>query len=224
MPRLALVYRHLLFPSFKMLPLALIPAAFQFIQGLKQTRQADRMNVTRPTMQLAGSTVAATGAAQNLANANMAGYGNALNNVHANTANTVRAAQEMGSANNTLAVIAAAGANENQSVNYLDTQNAKVKQAAQQFLVGQLNRQAGEEQKVWDWNKKQAYLEAAGAKSALTQAGAQNTNNALGGVAAAVGMGAKWFMSGKAGAGGFGVGSPLFSGMPGGGLGSPTAA
>ena len=193
-----------------------VPAAFQFISGLKQTRQADRMNPTRPTMALSDSTQQATGIAQNMANAGMAGYGNAVNNVRANTASTVRAAQETGSANNALAAVAAAGATEANALGNLDTQNAKFKQAGQQFLAGQLNRQAGEEQRVWDWNSRQKYLEAAGAKSALTQAGAQNANNALGGFAAAFGTGARAFMGGNGI--GFGAGSPPFSGTPGGGF------
>lgn len=188
---------------------AAVPAAFQFIAGLKQTRQADRMNPVRPTMSVSGATKQATGVAQNLANAPMAGYGQAVNNVRQSTASTVRAAQESGDANNALAVIAAAGNNESNALGNLDTQNAKFKQAGQQFLAGQLNRQAGEEQRVWDWNNRQKYLEAAGAKSALTQAGNQNMNNALGGISTAAAMGANAFMKGQNGA------TPPFSGWPG---------
>ena len=185
-------------PAFPFLAAAsMVPAAYQFIAGLKQTRQAGRMNPVRPTAALNASTTAATGIAQNLANAGMAGYGQAIGNVRQNTASTVRAAQESGSANNALAVIAAAGANENQAVGNLDVQNAKFRQSGQQFLAGQLNRQAGEEQRVWDWNTRQKYLEQAATKSALTQAGAQNTNNALGGLAAAIVMGARNFTRGS---------------------------
>ncbi len=201
----------------------MVPAAYQFISGLKQTRQAGRMNPMRPTMGLADSTRQAAGIAQNMANGSMAGYGQAVANVRQNTASTVRAAQETGSANNALAVVAAAGATEANALGSLDTQNARFKQTGQQFLAGQLNRQAGEEQRVWDWNNRQKYLEQAGAKSALTQAGAQNTNNALGGMASALGTGARAFMAGNGGAGGFGrgAGSQPFSllprGVPGGG-------
>lgn len=196
---------------------SIVPAAFQFISGLKQTRQADRMNPTRPTMGVSASTLAATGTAQNAANAGMAGYGQALDNVRQNTASTVNAAQQTGSANNALAVVAAAGADANSATNGLDTQNAKFKQAAQQFLVGQLDRQGTEEQRAWDWNSKQKYLEQAGAKSALTQAGNQNMNNALGGFAAAATLGARGFMRGNPRS--LGAGSPPFSGTPGDGTG-----
>jgi hypothetical protein len=172
-------------------------AAFQFINGLKQQRQAASMYVPpRPTYTIPGEVSQATARAQSLANGPMAGFGQALAKVGANTASTVRAAQESGSPSNALAVIAAAGDSQNNATSNLYQQNAQFQRQGAAALISQLGTQAQYADKAWDYNKRKPYEEAAAAKSALTQAGATNVNSGLAGLGSAITQGARGFMGG----------------------------
>lgn len=174
-------------------------SAFQFINGIKQSRQAAKINPVRPQYQIPDAVNQATGVAQNMANSAMPGFGQNLAKLGANTASTVRAAQESGSANNALAVIAAAGDSQNNATNNLYTQNAQFQRQGAQALISQLGTKAQYEDKAWDYNQRKPYEEAAAAKAALTQAGATNTMNGLAGLGSAATQAARGAMPGAGG-------------------------
>lgn len=174
-----------------------VSAAFQFVNGIKQQRQADAMKVPpRPKYEAPAASQQALGVAQNQANGQMPGMGQSLAKVGANTASTINAAQQSGSANNALAVIAAAGDNQNNATNAVYNQNAQFQRAGANQLISQLGVQAGYQDKAWDYNKRKPYEEAAAAKSALSQAGKTNMNNGLAGIGSAITQGARGFMQG----------------------------
>lgn len=172
-----------------MLPLAAlaggISAGFQLYSGLKQLRQASQINPgARPTYATPEAVKQATGIAQNNANSAMPGFGQAIARLGANTASTIKAAQETGSPNNALAVIAAAGDSQNNATNSLATQNAQFMRQGSMALMGQLNTVGQYQDKEWQLNKQKPYEDAVAAKAALTQAGNTNLAGGLTGVGA----------------------------------------
>jgi hypothetical protein len=164
--------------------LAAIPSLAQGIAGAFQYAKGNRMNVVRPEYNIPNEVLEATANARQLAGANMfAGQQLAQNNISRSTANTVNAAQQAAtSSSGLLAAITAANQNENQSMNQLAAQAGQFKIQNQQALNQQLGQQAQYQDKAWDWNKKQKFVEESDAKRALMGAGMQNIMGGLQGI------------------------------------------
>lgn len=161
---------------------AAIPAIFQGITGIKQARQANKMQPVRPTYAIPGAVGESVDMARMGANGLMPGYGTAQNNLQGSTSNAVRSAQMAGSGNNVLATIAAAQGNEANAMNNLATQNAQFRFGQRGNLQNSLMNLAGFQDKAWDYNKRLKYDEEAAAKAALTEGSMHNINSAVGGL------------------------------------------
>ena len=189
------------------LPLGLIamgasalPSIAQGIAGAFQFGKGNAMNVVRPQYNVPNEVFEATANARQLAGANMfAGQQLAQNNINRSTANTINAAQQAAtSSSGLLAAIGQANANENQSMNQLAAQAGQFKIQNQQALNQQLGQQAQYQDKAWDWNKKQKFVEESEAKRALMGSGMQNIMGGLQGIAGVATSGIQSGMLGDA--------------------------
>jgi len=96
-----------------------------------------------------------------------------------------------------LAAIGGINANENAAKRQFFGDNQQRKDLMLGQYMQQLGAMGGQENKAWEWNKAQPYLNAQEAAQALNQSSAQNAAGALGDLAAGVGGGAKSLMMGK---------------------------
>lgn len=168
-----------------MLPLAAlaaVPAIFQGISGLQQKRQANRMNVQRPTYTIPGALNESISMARQSAHAAIPGLGTAQNNILASTANAFRSAQMAGSGSNALAFLAAAQGNEANSMSNLAVQNAQFNTGQRANLQNQLGVLAGEQRNAWDWNHRQKFEDESAAKAGLLEAANLNIAGSLSGL------------------------------------------
>lgn len=154
---------------------------YQGAQGNKLAKEA-----VRPTQEIPSAATAYLQNAQAQANNQRLPGQSALEaNIQGNTAQTLRAGQE--SANNPAALMALASAtnsNANNAMVNIGTEAAKMQRQNQLALGGAQQYYAGEQDKVFDYNKDQPYQQKLKAAMALKGAGIQN---AYGGIENAAG-------------------------------------
>jgi hypothetical protein len=178
---------------------AVAPSVFQMGKGIAQASQAKRLKVPpRPVYNIPQSIQENVMMRRMQQNAAMPGYNAAKADISSNMASGARAAQESGSSTNVLATIAGLQGNANNALNSLNTQNAQFALGAKDDLSRALSQKAGFEEKAWEINKQQPFLDAAAAKAALKESSSQNLMGGLSGLAST----AATFAGSGAGAGG----------------------
>ena len=172
--------------------LNLIPSIFQGIIGASQLRKAQRIEDQnpRPEAMIAPSI-------DKLVNYN---YGQTLNQdipggemyrneIKGATSAGMTAASELGSGAEAYGMLGQMVGREQNAFSDLARQTAQQVQASKGDYMNSLQTKAQEENRVWDWNKAQPYLQAAQIAAQLRDSG---TKNLYSGVSNAAGAGAEW--------------------------------
>lgn len=161
--------------------------------GISQAIKANRIarQTKRPAYEIPGGIKEGTAIARNLATTGLPGYQTMQDNLSGQTAGAVRSIKEAGgSGPEKLAAIAGAyGSQMNQSRN-LGVQNAQAQVQNQRGLQSQLGVQAGYQDKAWQWNQQDPYVQAMAASQRLREGANQNIYGGLKGMAGAAMMGA----------------------------------
>jgi len=167
------------------------------IASAKQKKMANEYGKTkRPDYQIPPSLQKATDMAR--ANLNPEINKQLLQEIAANSATAINRAGKVGTSTaDMLAAIGGINANENAAKRQFFGDNQQRKDLMLGQYMQQLGAMGGQENKAWEWNKAQPYLNAQDAAQALNQSSAQNAAGALGDLAAGVGGGAKSLMMGK---------------------------
>lgn len=167
------------------------------VASAKQKKMAKGYEKTqRPDYQIPPSLQKATDMAR--ANLNPEINKQLLQEIAANSATAINRAGKVGTSTaDMLAAIGGINANENAAKRQFFGDNQQRKDLMLGQYMNQLGAMGGQENKAWEWNKAQPYLNAQDAAQALHQSSAQNAAGALGDLAAGVGGGAKSLMMGK---------------------------
>ena len=150
--------------------------------GIAQLIKARRMRTPqRPTYNIPQPIQNQLGLAQNNLNARMAGAAQAENNIYQNQATAMSNIQQ-GSTNSAtqLGSAAIAQAQTNRSMENLQAQESMDYQRRLQALGQAQNTMAGYQDKQWDINQYEPYMNAMATKSALQQGGLMNLYGGLG--------------------------------------------
>jgi hypothetical protein len=167
-----------------MLPLiaAGLPIAYQFGMGLLQNSKANGMHPVRPEYQIPTAVTENVAMARMNANSQrMPGQALAEENLRAQQAAGMRSAGMMGGPN-ALAAMTAMTRNTQNQQNQLSAQAQAWQDKNRGVLMQQLNTLAGYQDKKWDWNQRQKFMEDAAAKAALKQAGLNNIYQGVAGI------------------------------------------
>jgi len=167
------------------------------VASVKQKKMANEYGKTkRPDYQIPPSLQKATDMAR--ANLNPEINKQLLQEIAANSATAINRAGKVGTSTaDMLAAIGGINANENAAKRQFFGDNQQRKDLMLGQYMNQLGAMAGQENKAWEWNKAQPYLNAQDAAQALNQSSAQNAAGALGDLAAGLGGSAKSLMMGK---------------------------
>jgi len=183
---------------------ALIQAGIGLAGGIQKTVASAKQNkmakeygkTKRPEYQLPPSLQKATDMAR--ANLNPAVNSQLLQEIGTSSANAINRASKVGSSTaDMLAVIGNANAQENAAKRQFFGDNQQRKDMMLGNYMNQLSAMAGQENKAWEWNKAQPYLNSQEASQALHQSSAQNAAGALGDLAGGIAGGANSLMQGK---------------------------
>lgn len=169
-----------------MIPLAAIAAAPQIIQGIggllgigKGNRRAKNNNF--PVEQVNPLLQKNVAIAENMARTGLPQeqYNNQLNNISRNQAGALMSFGRRAGNTGSLASIVRAG---NDATNNLVSQDARARMNNERFAFGQRAQLAGEQNRVWDWNNRQRYIQNANSNAQQIGAGKQNVMNAFTGL------------------------------------------
>jgi choline dehydrogenase-like flavoprotein len=163
------------------LPLAAFPALAQAGIGLSQLIGGALTNVPDlPTYQPTQATQQAVNMAEREANASlMPGYAEATQQINQNTSNAVNTvAQNASSSSDIMNAAGAAQVRGNMSLSDLVRANMQDKARRKGVHLQTLGQLAAEQNKAWQINEQQPYLDAAATKSALMGAGLQTLTDA----------------------------------------------
>ena len=169
-----------------------IPSIFQGIVGGRQLKQAKDIEAQNPRPE---ATIAPS--VDKLVNYS---YGQTLNQdipggemyrneIKGATASGMRAASELGSGSEAYGMLGQLVGREQNAFGDLAKETAQQVQGAKGDYMQSLGVKAGEENRVWDWNKAQPYLQAAQMAAQLRDSGMKNMYS---GVANVAGAGAEW--------------------------------
>jgi hypothetical protein len=158
--------------------LAALPAGIELISGLSQIKKAkalERAN-QRPTMQVPNEVSTATGLARGQwLDPTMAGQQRAEERLGTSVANTLQAAQDVGTGGaGQLSALVASDRNRQLGFGNLATQAAQMQYGDTLNYQNALQAQAPWAQKAWEYNVQQPYEQAAAAASALRESGNRN--------------------------------------------------
>jgi hypothetical protein len=173
--------------------LNLIPSIFQGITGARQLSEAKKIEAQnpRPEATIAPSIDKMTNYAygQTL-NQDIPGGEMYRNEIKGATAAGMNAASQLGSGSEAYGMLGQLVGREQNQFGELAKLTAQQVQGNKGEYMNALNTKAGEENRVWDWNKAQPYLQAAQIASQLRDSGMKNlysgTANAFGSTAEAV--------------------------------------
>ena len=166
--------------------LNIVPDIFQSILGGKQLRDASRIEAAnpRPVAEIAPSV-------NKLVNYS---YGQTLNQdipggeMYRGAAG-IRAASELGSGSEAYGMLGNLVGREQGALSDLAKQTAQDVAGYKKDYMDALGVKAGEENRVWEWNKAQPYLQAAQVASQLRDSGTKNLHS---GISSVFGAGAEW--------------------------------
>jgi hypothetical protein len=151
--------------------------------GIWQMIKAGKIDDTRPLYDIPGTATAAKNlAATQAGQAYMPGYAETLGEIDRVTGNTIGTIQNTATSSGQAleaavkASAGAAGAKAN-----LGIANAGVVENRRDMYKSALDQYAGYQDKKWQWDKQQEFIERMGAKSALINAGIHNVSGALDG-------------------------------------------
>jgi hypothetical protein len=172
--------------------LNILPSILQFIEGgkqLKQARDLERQN-TRPNAEIAPSVnkLVNYSYGQTL-NQDIPGGELYRNEIKGATASGMRAASELGSGAEAYGMLGQIVGREQNAFGDLAKQTAQQVQNSRGDYMNALGEKANEENRIWDWNKAQPYLQAAQMAAQLRDSG---TKNRFSGISGAFGSGAEW--------------------------------
>lgn len=165
-----------------------IPEALKYITSRKQKKLAEKFGQTpRPGYEIPQAYKDYLAQAKfNAAVSGLPGQGQLENKLQRQQASTIaRSAQSQGSAAERNIAAAAADYNTKQALEDTAYDAARFKAARQQELYTAEQQMAKQQLAQWDWDKKQRYLDAMGAQSALTEASNKNAMTALEGLTGA---------------------------------------
>lgn len=172
--------------------LAGAPEAAKTALGISQAIKASRIarQTKRPEYKVPGAIQEGTAMARNLAQTGLPGYQTMQDNLSGQTAGAVRSIKEAGgSGPEKLAAIAGAYGSQMGQQRNLGVQNAQQRVANQRALQSQLGVQAGYQDKAWQWNQQDPYIQAMDAARRLREAANQNIYGGMKGMASAGIMG-----------------------------------
>lgn len=156
-----------------------IKALIGFITSSSQKKQADRLqaNNPRPTEVVPQGVLDSTALMRLMSTLGMPAeqYNAAMNNIRRNQATAVNQAQSRRSGN---ALISSIQTASNDATLNLDAQSAAQRVQNQRAYATQLNNLGQWQDKIWQWNSAQLYLENAAAIRALRGSSAANLNSA----------------------------------------------
>lgn len=154
---------------------AILPAAIQSISGLFQIGRGKRLAKQNPFVNEAvnENIVRNVAEAENMARQGMPSqqYNDQLQSIQKNQAGGVRLLNRSTNPSAGVASLVRAG---NEATGTLNANNAQQRIANQRFAIGQRGILANEQNRVWDWNKRQRYLQNAQAAAQTLNAGRQN--------------------------------------------------
>lgn len=126
-------------------------------------------------------------------------FNNQMNSIQRNQAGALTRFGRNGGGTGSLASIVRAG---NDATGNLNSQDAMARQNNQRFAFGQRINLAQEQNRVWDWNKRQKFLMLQAKSEALRGASQQNLNSAFNDM---TGMATTMLTGGMGGGGGAGM-------------------
>lgn len=160
--------------------ISLIPSIYKGIAGMKQARDAKRINPINPNYQMNQQVIDnARILGDRYGNYQMPGYGQAVNNINTGEASALAAGtQAASSGGDVLDLITKLNYNKGQNLNSLATQSAQGKeQALREYL--QANAAAGEEYQAMNAYQRAEYDKKIREKAALLQQGNENIYGAI---------------------------------------------
>lgn len=172
--------------------LNLIPSIFQSIIGGRQLSQANKIeaNNIRPNAEIAPSVNKLVNYSYGqTVGQDIPGGEMARNEIKGATASGMRAASELGSGAEAYGMLGQLVGREQNAFSDIAKMTAQQVQGAKGQYMDALGMKAQEENRVWDWNKAEPYLEAARIAQQLRDSG---TRNLYSGVSNAAGAGAEW--------------------------------
>ena len=159
-----------------------VPSIFQGIVGGKQLMDAKKIESQnkRPTAEIAPSIEDLVGYSKGLTlSQDIPGGTIARDEIKAATAAGMRAASELGSGAEAYGMLGNLVGREQNQFAELAKLTAQQVAGYQGDYMNALGQQAGEENRVWDWNKAQPYLIAAQTARDLRDSGTRNINSGL---------------------------------------------
>lgn len=163
-------------------------AAFGIINGVSQGIKANRLerNNIRPIAQVNNNYLQNTAQAEQMARGGLASrvYNNAINGLDTGLTAGLRFAGRSGGVNSVASILRGYGA----GVNNLNAQDQQAQQQNQRLLLQQRGILAQDQQRVWNFNKANPFMERAQQVASLRNSGNQNIFGgiqALGNVAGA---------------------------------------
>ena len=175
--------------------LNLIPSIFQGITGSRQLKQAKEMeaNNPRPDAVIAPSVdkLVNYSYGRTLAN-DIPGGEMYRNQIKGATAAGMRAASELGSGSEAYGMMGELVGRQQNQMGVMARDTAQQIAGYDQDYMGALGPKANEENRVWEWNKADPYLQAAQIAQMLRDSGLKNQNSALKNV---MGSGAEYLAS-----------------------------
>lgn len=162
-----------------------IGSAMKMGIGAKQMKEGKRLQKElegkRPVLETPEAFREKEGFLRNAAIDNrMAGQTQMEQQVNANTSNQLRNIQDSaGSGIQALTAALVANNNQNKMLNQIGMQSAQAQQGDMANLYGMLDGKANLQQKMWEFNVLQPYMEKAAQAKALKEAGPQNILTAL---------------------------------------------
>jgi len=165
------------------LAIASAPSILKGVSGLFQSIKGNKMakNNPFPTAQVNQNIAKNAAIAEQMAQTGLPQqqYNQALQNMQRNQNGVLTSLGR--SANSSAGLASVLRASNDASLN-LDVNDAQARMRNQGISMQQRGQLAGEQNRVWDWNNRQKYLQQAQAASAMQGAGKQNMFGALDGL------------------------------------------
>lgn len=171
--------------------LNMIPSIFKGIVGISDMNKANEIEKQnpRPNAEVAPAINKMVNYNQGLAQAqDIPGGEMYRNEIKGATASGMNAASQLGSGSEAYGMLGKLIGGQQNAMGGLAQQTSQYAQGNQQNYANSLGQLGQEQNRVWDWNKAQPYLQAAQMASQLRGSGMQNI---FGGVSGAAGAGAE---------------------------------
>ena len=172
--------------------LNMVPSIFKGIYGITEMNKANQLERQnpRPNAEVAPAITQMINYNKGLAQAqDIPGGEMYRNEIKGATASGMNAASQLGSGSEAYGMLGKMIGQQNNAMGNLAQQTSQYVMGNQRDYANSLQSLGQEQNRIWDWNKAQPYLQAAQMAAQLRGTGMQNI---FGGVSGAAGAGAEW--------------------------------